>query len=180
MTNAALLPAKDYIEDLPGAIARSKKRVYLMSLAISDDPLTHDVFAELKQAAKRGVETSVAADSFTFSEFGGYFSPFKRHVARSKAADKLARELRTAGVTFRWLGGGYKFNPFAGVTHIKWAIVDDTVYCFGGVNLYQEAIGWNDYMLKLHDSRLADELAREQLEIVKADMSPVSYDGCRK
>ncbi len=180
MTKATLLPAKQYVQDLTNEIKKSQNRVSIMSLAISDDPSTHELFASVRRAAKRGVITNVAADSFTFSEFGGYFSPFKYRRARSVAAAKLARELKDAGVTFRWLGGGFKFNPFAGVTHIKWAIVDDAVYCFGGVNLYQEGIEWNDYMFKLHDAQLADELAREQLEITQADMSPVNYNGYRK
>ncbi len=180
MTKTTLLTAKQYAKDLAGEISRSDKRVYLMSLAINDDPLTHDIFLELKRAARRGVETNLAADSFTFSEFGGYFSLFKRYKARSLAARNLARELQDAGTTFRWLGGGHKFNPFAGVTHIKWSIVDNTVYCFGGVNLYQGGIEHTDFMLKLVDPGLADELAREQRQIIKADMSPLNYDGHQK
>ena len=180
MANITLLPAKDYITDVTREIKNAKKRISLLSLAISDDPLTQELFGSVKDAAQRGIETNIAADSFTFSEFGGYFSPFKRWKARSQAASRLARELKNAGATFRWLGGGSKFNPFAGVTHIKWVIVDDTVYCFGGVNLYQEAICHTDYMFKITDAPLASSLVREHKEIIKADMSPAHYNGFYK
>lgn len=180
MTKTSLLLAKDYIQDAAREIQNAKKRVSIVSLAISDDPLTHDLLEAVKNAATRGVKTNIAADTFTFSEFGGYFSPLKYFKTRSQAAKKLVDELRTAGAAFRWLGGGYKINPFAGVTHIKWCVVDDTVYCFGGVNLYQEGIEHTDYMFKRVDAHLAQELVEEQLEIVKADMSFQRYDGFYK
>lgn len=180
MTKIVLLPAKDYVKDLAREIKNAQVRVYLMSLAISDDPLTRDVFEAAKKATKRGVDTNIAADAFTFSEFGGYFNPLKRYTAHSRAAKKLAQRFREAGAHFCWLGGGFKFNPFAGVTHIKWSVIDDTVYCFGGVNLYQEAIGHTDYMFKIHDPRLANEILQEQQEIVTADMSLHNYDGLHR
>lgn len=180
MTKTTLLLAKDYINDVTQEIQKAKQRVCIVSLALSDDDLTHEFIVAVVDAAKRGVAVSIAVDTFTFSEFGGYFSLFKRWKARSRAAVVLANTFKEAGVTFRWLGGGYKFNPFAGVTHIKWCIVDDTVYCFGGVNLYQEGIEHTDYMLKLTDVHLAGELAEEQKEITKADMSFSRYDGFYK
>jgi cardiolipin synthase len=180
MTKIILLPAKDYVKDLAQEIRNSHHRVFLVSLTISDDPLTHDVFEAAKQAAQRGVETNIAADAFTFSEFGGYFNIFKHFKARSQAAKKLAQSFKNVGVTFRWLGGGFKFNPFAGVTHLKWSVIDDTVYCFGGANLYQEGIMKVDYMLKLHNPRLANELVQEQQEIIAADMSFRAYDGLHR
>ncbi len=180
MTKITLLPAKDYVKDLAREIKTAQKRIYITSCALNNEPLTQPVFAAASQAMERGVEVNIAADAFTFSEFGGYFNPLKRFDARSQAAKKLARSFRKAGADFRWLGGGIKFNPFAGVTHIKWSVVDDTVYCFGGVNLYQEGIENTDYMLKIHDPRLAHELIQEQHEIIESDMSFHKYDGLHR
>ncbi len=180
MTNIILLPAKAYAKDLAREIEASRTRVYIVSCALNDEPLTQPVFTAIKQAIKRRVDVNIAADAFTFSNFGGYFNPLKRFNARSQTAKKLAQELHDAGVAFRWLGGGFKFNPFAGVTHIKWSVVDDTVYCFGGVNLYQEGVEHTDYMFKIHDPRLARETVQEQLEIVQADMSFKSYNGLHR
>lgn len=180
MTKITLLPAKDYVKDLAREITTAQERVCIISCALNNEPLTQPIFTAARQAIDRGVEVNIAADAFTFSEFGGYLNPFKRFSARSQAAKKFAQDFRDAGARFRWLGGGIKFNPFAGVTHIKWSAVDDTVYCFGGVNLYQEGVEYTDYMLKIHDPRLANNIVEEQQEIIAADMSFQKYDGLHR
>ena len=175
-----LLTTSEYIADASKAIARSKKRVVVMTLCISREIPTEEFIDSLKFAAKRGVNVSVAADTFTFSEFGGYFNPFKRWTKHSREAKKLASMLRKNGASFRWLGGNWRINPFAGVTHVKWTIVDDVVYSFGGVNLYGRGAGHIDYMFKIKDKKLADLLAKEHQTIVHTDREPADYSGFYK
>ena len=175
-----LLTTSQYIEDASHAIARSKKRVIVMTLCISRETETQAFMDSLLIAAKKGVDVQVAADTFTFSEFGGYFNPFKRLAVHSREAKKLSNTLRKNGASFRWLGGNWRINPFAGVTHVKWTVVDDTVYSFGGVNLYGKGAKNIDYMFKVKDKKLADLLAKEHREIVKADRDPTDYSGFYK
>ncbi|MDO8336020.1 MAG: phospholipase D-like domain-containing protein [Candidatus Saccharibacteria bacterium] len=172
-----LLTTSDYIADASEAIARSKKRVIVMTLCISRESGTEEFMDNLVIAAKKGVDVSIAADTFTFSAFGGYFSPFKRLHHNSRAAKKLANKLRSNGAEFRWLGGNWRINPFAGVTHVKWTIVDDTIYCFGGVNMYGKGAKNTDYMFKVRDGKLADLLANEHKKIVQTDRDPTDYSG---
>lgn len=175
-----LLSTSDYIADASKAIARSKKRVVVMTLCISREAETDEFIDNLEDAAKRGVDVRVAADTFTFSAFGGYFSPFKRLHRHSREAKKLARKLRSNGAQFRWLGGNWRINPFTGVTHVKWTIVDDTVYSFGGVNMYGRGARHIDYMFKVEDKKLADLLVHEHQKIVQTDRDPTDYSGFYK
>lgn len=175
-----LLTTSEYIDDASKAIARSKKRVIVMTLCISKEPETAKFIDSLVVASKNGVDVSVAADTFTFSAFGGYFNPFKKWAKHSREARKLSKTLQKNGVSFHWLGGNHRINPFAGVTHVKWTIVDDTVYCFGGVNMYGKGARNIDYMFKLSDKALADLLANEHEKIITTDREPADYSGFYK
>lgn len=175
-----LLTTSQYIADAAHEIARSKSRVIVMTLCISRESETSEFIDSLILASKNGVDVSVAADTFTFSAFGGYFNPLKRWSRNSRAAKQLANTLRKNKVRFHWLGGNWRINPFAGVTHVKWTIIDDTVYCFGGVNLYGKGARNIDYMFKTKDKKLADLLASEHKKIIKTDQQPADYSGFYK
>lgn len=171
-----LLEARDYVADLVKKIHTAAHRISIMSLIIDNDESTHELFAALKSAAARGVAVDIAADSFAFSEFGGALNPFKRSMAHSRAARRASDELAAAGASFTWLDDRLKLNPFAGVTHSKWSVVDDTCYVFGGVNLYVEGIhNSTDYMLRLRDKQLANDLTLQQ-QAIAASPTPL-YDG---
>ncbi len=172
-----LLTTSEYLADAAHAIARSKKRVVVMTLCIARETGTVEFIDNLQSAAKRGVDVQIAADTFTFSEFGGFFNPAKRWVSKSREARRLANRLRKNGASFYWLGGNHRINPFAGVTHVKWTIVDDVVYCFGGMNLYGKASTNLDYMFKVKDKKLANLLFKEHNNIVKSDKDPTDYSG---
>ncbi|TAK77813.1 MAG: phosphatidylserine/phosphatidylglycerophosphate/cardiolipin synthase family protein [Gammaproteobacteria bacterium] len=180
MTDFTLLSAKEYIKDLTHCVRQAKSRIYIMDLIIADDEATHELISAIEKAVKQGIKVDLAADTFTYGELGGFFSPFKRRAAKSQAVTAMTKRFIEAGASFRWLGGDYKINPFAGVTHIKWCIVDDTVYCFGGTNLFKEGIESLDYMFKTTDPELANDIIREHLHIISADASPESYDGFHK
>lgn len=164
-----LLEAVSYVADLTAHIQSAKKRVYIASMIINDDPSTSALIAALIAAAKRGVEVNVMLDTFTFREFGGYFNPLRRHKKRSREAINTMDRLAQAGVDVTWLGRNVFLNPFAGVTHIKWSVVDDICYVFGGVNLYHDGVhGSTDYMIRSKDSSLADTIAEQQQLVIKS------------
>lgn len=175
-TDIKLLDAQEYIHDLVITISHAKKCVYIMSLIFTDDELTHPIIEALIAAAGRGVKVVVTADSFTYSELGGVFSPFKHRSQRSKIATATADRLQAAGVTFTWLGAIYKWNPFKGITHTKWSVVDDTCYAFGGVNLYILGIRSVDYMFRFDDPTTASQFINEQEALVRSSPSNV-YPG---
>lgn len=166
-----LLESGQYITDLVLSITRAKKHVYIMSLIFTDDDATHALITALLDARKRGVAIFIAADTFTYSELGGYFSPFKKRSSASQIATRTVSRLIEAGVQFKWVGSFHRVNPFSGVTHTKWSVVDDTCYVFGGVNLYNHGIHSVDYMFHVSDPELTQILIAQHTAIIESTTS---------
>lgn len=143
-------------------------------MVIADHENTHELVHELEEAAKRGVEVYVAADIFTYGEVSGGFLPLRYYSPGAKDTNRMVRALKRSGVRFAWLGRA-RVTLFNGRTHSKWCIVDDTIFSFGGVNLYGEGIDNVDYMFRLTDTKLADRLAQEQKRIQTAERRSTNY-----
>jgi len=135
---------------------------------MNEDKTTKDLITALCQTADRGVDVEVAADIFTYGvidSHGNYLKTFQKNIRRARA---MRRSFIGSGVTFRWLGSLGPFI-FAGRTHVKWCVIDDYVFSFGGVNLYRPGLSHADYMIGLDDPSLADKLADEHRRIDKSD-----------
>lgn len=169
-----LISPTQYVRDATKAVNAAKHRVYLVSLVFADHDATHSLVAALEAAARRGVKVVVAADIFTYGEVGGGFLPFRYYSHGSRSTNRMVKTLRKAGVEFHWLGSGH-VTVFHGRTHSKWCVVDNTVFTFGGVNLYEEGILNADYMFKLVNPLLADRLVFEQEKIQKAERRTTNY-----
>jgi len=171
-----LLTATEYVTQATRAIQQAQKRVHVIAMVIADHDATHDFITALQDAAKRGVTVSVAADVFTYGEVTGSFLPLRYYSKGGRSATSMAKKLKTAGVSFHWLGHG-RVTIFNGRTHSKWCVVDDVSFVFGGVNLYQQGIEHIDYMFKVNDARLADRLAKEQGKILQAERTATNYSS---
>ncbi len=145
-----------------------------MSMVIADHEATHPLIAAAEEAAKRGVEVVIAGDIFTFGEVGGGFLPFRYYSHGARSANRMVRSLKRAGVKFHWLGKG-RITLYHGRTHSKWCVADDTVFTFGGVNLYEEGIQNIDYMFSHTDAKLADRIVEEQKRVQKAEARSTNY-----
>ena len=165
----------DYVEQATKLIKRAKKRVFLMSMVVADHPATHQLIEELMNAARRGVSVTVTADIFTYGEVSGGFLPLRFYSPGIKDVNLMVKHMRNAGIKFLWLGRA-RMTFFNGRTHTKWCVIDDTVFTFGGVNMYQDGVAENiDYMFRVKDHRLADRLAYEQKRIAKAERTTTNY-----
>jgi len=165
----------DYVEQATKLIKRAKKRVFLMSMVVADHPATHQLIEELMNAAKRGVSVTVTADIFTYGEVSGGFLPLRFYSPGIKDVNLMVKHMRNAGIKFLWLGRA-RMTFFNGRTHTKWCVIDDTVFTFGGVNMYQDGVAENvDYMFRIKDHRLSDRLAYEQKRIAKAERTTTNY-----
>jgi cardiolipin synthase len=174
MSNPKLLLPLEYVEQATDHINRAKKHVSFLCMMVTNDAATDKLIDALAAAAERGVDVQVAADTFTYGELGGHFIPLKYYTKKTRTVTKMSRELIQAGVRFTWLGR-FSTLPFTGRTHSKCLIVDDTVYSFGGVNLYDESLSYTDYMFEYKDPLLALELRDEIARLVKADGSNFAY-----
>lgn len=168
-----LLPAA-YVTDAAKHIRLAQTRVSLLSMVVADDASTDELIDALSEAAERGVDVEVSADIFTFGELGGFFFPTRYRTTQSRKTTRMSKRFINSGVKFTWLGRSHA-TLFSGRTHIKWCMVDDTVYSFGGVNLYQKGIENNDYMFTIDDGALADKLIDEYHRLVRADAGDYSY-----
>lgn len=169
----------DYVAQAAALVQQATRRVSLIALVIADHPATHDLIAALEAAAQRGVTVSVAADIFTYGEVSGSFLPVRYYNKQSRAATNMAKRFKTAGVKFHWLGNGH-MTLLNGRTHSKWCVVDDTVFTFGGVNLYQDGIASNDYMFRVENAELATALVAEQTRIQRIERLSQNYSSHRK
>lgn len=169
-----LISPIQYVREATEAVNRAKTRVYLMSMVIANHKTTHSLIAALEAAAKRGVKVVVAADIFTYGEVGNGFLPFRYYSHGSRSANNMVKTLKRAGVQFHWLGRG-RITVYHGRTHSKWCVADDTLFTFGGVNLYEEGIQNIDYMFRLKDAKLADRIVDEQTRVQKAESRSFNY-----
>lgn len=174
MPRVKLLLPHEYVADATNSIRAAKHRVSFLSMLVTDDDHTDEFITALANAANRGVRVEVAADVFTYGELAGHFIPTKYYAKKSRSTKHMTRLFRDSGVTFNWLGR-FSTTPFNGRTHLKWCVADDTVYSFGGVNLYGRGIDSTDYMLKFTDKSLAHELASEYDRMIRADRGQFSY-----
>lgn len=168
-----LLP-RDYIKAATAEVKKAKRRVLLLSMVVADHPATHPLISAIEDAARRGVKVTVAADTFTYGEVSGSFLPVRYYSPNAKLATKMAKDLKAAGVNFHWLGRA-RMTLFNGRTHSKWCIADDTVFTFGGVNMFQGGIENVDYMFQLTNPQLADRLEQEQYKLQRAELRATNY-----
>lgn len=169
-----LLSPAHYIEQATAAVERAQTRVSFISMVLTTDISTSKFLDALADAAKRGVKVSVAGDMFTYTELSGQFIPSHYYSKKVRSTTKMARTLSKAGIDFHWLGR-LNITTISGRTHSKWCVVDDTVFSFGGVNLYDKATHNADYMLRTENAVLADKLIQEHHRIVRADKKRYSY-----
>ena len=159
LNSPQMLAPGEYIADATARIHLARTRVRVIALTIAAETHTEALIDALCEAARRGVDVCVAADTFTYADLAGRFVP-RRYLSRKRRASMaLASRLTDAGVRFDWLGaeGGL---PWRGRTHTKFCVVDDAVYSFGGVNVDDQGVTNVDFMLRVIDHRLAEDLCQ--------------------
>ena len=175
----SIVSAKDYPTRLAEEIANAKTRVLITTMTLSNDCPEVDVIIDsLIFAAKRSVSVSVTADSMTYLEPKEHLLELVGRLDRVKQSKALGRKLRKAGVDFRWLGETKV--GLIGRVHSKWAVVDDVVYSFGGVNLDRHSFKNIDYMIRSENHELANFLADAHERIRSADRGGYSLKNVSK
>lgn len=170
-----LLKASDYASDIIKEIASARYRVAITTTTfIADDLVTERLMDALVDAAERGVNVSIGADSLTYTEPKESFLASHKRQYRARSSQRLEKRLKEAGAHFQWLGRLSTIG-FAGRTHTKWCIVDDTAYSFGGVNIDKKSFMNVDFMLKFRDRTVADILYSEHERILKADKNGSAF-----
>ena len=173
-TKPQLLIAREYLEEAVRAVNAAKTHINLLTMVMANDDVTEPLIDALCAAAERGVTVNVAVDIFAYAEIGGHLRFHTKVSPQVRPVSQLETRLKASGAKFLWLGQ-YSLSIFSGRTHSKWLIVDDTLYSFGGVNLFKRGINHADFMLKVHDAKLARTLSHEQQRIAVADRHESVY-----
>ncbi len=165
-----LILAKDYPNELINSINNAVSRICIIATNIrADSHESRSIIDALCRASDRGVSVKISADVFTYlepKEFRLIVS--KEQSARVIQSIKLKKQLKEHNISFTWLGK--KTNSLAnGRTHCKWSVVDDTCYTFGGLNIDNDSFNNLDYIFKITNKALADELVNEFTNIRKYD-----------
>lgn len=174
MNDAKLIKASEVIDEIAKDIDQAKKRVCVISTLLMDDEATAPMIKALKRAGKRGVKVNVAADIFTYGELSSRFKPFSLYKKKFNTLRNLKKSFKKNKVNFKWLGKS-KFLIFSGRTHTKWVIVDDIVYCFGGINLYKTGLEAVDYFFRFKDKEVAGLLMEIYKNILESDRTGSGY-----
>lgn len=154
-----------YVDALIKDVTHAKHRIVLFSHILGYDTSTEKLVTALCDAAERGVHVEVAGDIFTYSIMGGWKTTPVKADRRIRALREMVKKFKHSGVRFHWIG---QLGPilFAGRMHIKWCVVDDKVYSFGGVNLYEQGLQYTDYMFGGTDAELGNRIAKEHERIL--------------
>jgi cardiolipin synthase A/B len=167
-----LLLPEEYYQQLSADVARARQRIVLAAMVIVADAKIAPLLQAMAAAAKRGVAVHILTDVFYKApmerERGQSFAEHRRIIT---ATGELFAELQAEGVRISCVGK-LGLNPFAGRSHVKISIVDDTVYSFGGVNASQGAFDNADYMLCITDKTLAVQLQKLVAQIANDKLLP--------
>ncbi|QQQ75472.1 hypothetical protein IOD16_30950 [Saccharothrix sp. 6-C] len=121
-------------------INKARVRVVIVALLWGYDSVTSKLFDALRRSANRGVSIHVVIDGvYSRAYYTGRRSYYRRAI---QSLDQLAQ----VGVTVNILGSS-SVNPLRGRCHAKFAVVDDYVFGFGGVNIARKATQNVDYMI---------------------------------
>lgn len=168
MSYTLLLP-DEYTADIIKRIDKAKYRVNMIALVILEDDMTHGVIDALVRAAARGVEVSVGMDLyFTYRELGSTDSKTSYIISKVRNMRATKQRLEEASAQVRWLSQ-FGTTFVSRRTHLKWTIVDDTVFSFGGINMYDLGLMSNDYMFRTQNHELADELHEVHARVISSD-----------
>lgn len=155
MVNFELLEAEDYYKSLLKEIPKAKKRIVIAAMAMLWGERTGPIFVMLQDAIKRGVTVTVLIDNFTRLTYLLGLKPPSSGKERLRQTFRTLEDLSAKGAKIH-VFGPLGFPPHKGRCHIKVTVVDDTVFSFGGINFYDEAMDNADLMLTSKSPEVAD------------------------
>lgn len=175
MSEFILHETESYYIELLKKIRSAKKSINIASFNLVYDQKTKPLLDEVILAAERDVAVTLSADTMTFNEIRKKaFGPIDTKHPTSLATRNFISKLEKAGGNFVWLGKTKLLNPYKMRNHEKWSIVDEDVFCFGGINIYKPGFNTNDFMFQVHNPKLANQLRHEHQNIIA---SPEKFKG---
>jgi phosphatidylserine/phosphatidylglycerophosphate/cardiolipin synthase-like enzyme len=165
-----LLNSEEYYQKLLSDIGVAKERIFILSMTFGWGEKMEIICAELQKAHDRGLKITIVADNYY--KLAVLRSKFYKHsrIDRLKRTNGLIKHINNTVGTFS-LVGSIGINPFKKRMHIKFSVVDDKVFTFGGINFMDESFDFNDYMMAAEDRGLADYLCGLGESVINGNLS---------
>lgn len=182
------LSRAEYFRDLARAVSNTQAgdRVLVATMSFEpSEPLIDQLMQELCSAARRGVNTYLSIDAYSFltSENRGQIGPLWPRKQLPKNLREPFRSRMQALESLSAAGGYYAVTNIpkqplsvipAGRSHIKTAIVNDTAYV-GGCNL--RATEQLDVMVAWRDRKAADWLFETMRDVTLRQSTKTALHG---
>jgi cardiolipin synthase len=155
----AILVDEEWFQDVLDRLEAAEDRIRLQAMTFEGDETGWAVAHRLVDAARRGVDVTAVVDAFTDHYVSDTPADDPAVADEVASTREMMARMEEAGVDV------VRTRPFGplGVfvlarNHKKAVVVDDRVY-LGGVNFSDHNRSWHDFLLRLDDPGLADQVA---------------------
>jgi cardiolipin synthase len=163
-----------YKEALQKDLNLARERVYFQVLSFEADSVGEWLGAELLK--RRDLDRRLIIDDYSFYIVNDVFLGRK---ATEKTQPHFDERIRTINLIERLKRDGVRVtitHPVCGLKyrlasrqHRKITVIDRTAY-LGGINLCEHNFNWHDFMVRINDSDIVDDLAKDFLASEKGIM----------
>ena len=139
-----LIEASSYAECLVTHINSATHTVIIKSMSVTIGDRWMNVCSALVDAATRGVHIELHIDRYAL-------------LGMNIATARALLRLRRTDVAIIW-HGSIRLNPFSGRDHTKFAVIDDWILGFGGINMKEKGLDAIDFMVEQKNAQVASWL----------------------
>jgi phosphatidylserine/phosphatidylglycerophosphate/cardiolipin synthase-like enzyme len=175
---------RDLVRRIDGAQKGTRVAVATMAFEPHEQPI-HDLVKALTGAARRGVDTYLTLDAYTFLVHDKRLwpGPLWSQTAIPTVIAEPFRSTLAVLRAFKTAGGHYSItnvpgkpfrNPYSGRSHIKGAVIGDYIY-IGGCNL--DSPGYVDIMVGRTHKESADWVYDRFVQMCTSASTVTTYQG---
>lgn len=160
--NFEVLPRVNFFQDFTKEAAMAKTRVWLRAMYVQHKEAMTMVEPTLSEAASRGLDVRVVADSISLNATDGvpsYLAKAGKLSAQKKETQEMFERLSSEGVQVSITNepsGKSKLVPYVGRSHIKISVIDNVCY-LGGSNWTDTRA--KDFMVKITNPVLVEKIS---------------------
>lgn len=170
-----VLSPLEFLKDVEEKAKQAKHRFFAQAMEVEPEKLSGKLFSSMIEAARRGVDTRLNVDYYSYLITGGVFNylPASRSLAEKRRLSKQQKE-----ETFRLIreAGGIvtAINPPKDIAdhlfpvrkrnHMKIVVIDDIIW-IGGVNFRDMYFHLHDFMVRIPDREIANAIANIFLSV---------------
>lgn len=157
--DATVLVGDEFPRDLYERVEAATDRVLVQFMTYEGDDAGWALTQRLLDARRRGVDVHAIIDTYTDRYVSDTPSDHPEVQEEVQATQRMIQTLQDAGIPVTRTRPYGPLDIFFLVrNHKKIVVVDEACY-LGGINVSDHNYAWHDFMIRLDDSRLADQCA---------------------